>query len=172
MNAQLNSIPETVTVTLTRDDIEAYAGESDDAHNDLVSRITKRGPQKAVTEIVQNVLLRQGLDRKQTRKVSRKHAELALCAAIHRMYSALHYAVNAPDPEEGGDADTLEMVLEAGLNAASTALELTGNHTLDIDMASEDEPNSSECLRQWSESFNHTGDWLEVDDGDSQVETA
>lgn len=170
MNAQPQWIPETVTVTLTREDIEAYTGESDDAHNELVSRIHARGAEKTVTDIVKTALLHKGLQTRQTRTVSRKHAERALCGAIHRMYSAIHHALNAPDPEDGGDADLLDMALEAGLDAASTALELATR--LDMGKVGENEPGYLECLRAWSESFNKTGDWLEVADEETDLDMA
>lgn len=164
MNAQLNSIPETVTVTLTRDDIEAYAGESDDAHNELVSRITQLGPEQGAADIVRRALQIHGWSAREKRTVSMEHAGAGLIVAILRMNAALEYARSLNlDSEQ--NSETAYMVLEGGYNAAGVAMEIMNR--LDLGSIKDDDtPSHEQCFAEWRDHMDFTGNYLTVDPAD------
>ncbi|BCO32870.1 hypothetical protein TspCOW1_29730 [Thiohalobacter sp. COW1] len=99
----------------------------------------------------------------ETKTVSRDHAMMALHEAVSRMNAALYQAAQEPDDAIGEQFEVRDMVVEAGNNAATVALEiLSGLNILGPDR--DPDLTYKGCYKDWLAWMNDSGPAIKVED--------
>lgn len=99
----------------------------------------------------------------ETKTVPRDHALMALREAVSRMNAALYQAAQEPDDAIAEQFEVRDMVVEAGNNAATVALEIL-SAVADLSPEGDLELTHRSCYRDWLLWLNDSGPVIKVED--------